>query len=80
MRSFYNLDTNALTDDGNSAPEYVSQYVIVNQDEKTDFWDKFDSLQHAFRDAAHRMWSRELVERELKNPLSSHPSIKYMVQ
>jgi len=75
VRSFYNLDTNALTDDGNSAPEYV----IVNQDDKADFWDKFDSLQHAFRDAAHRMWSRELVERELKNPFSSHPSIKYMV-
>jgi WD40 repeat protein len=75
VRSFYNLDTNALTDDGDSAPEYV----IVNQDEKADFWDNYNSLQHAFRDAAHRMWSSEIVERELKNPRSSHPSIKYVV-
>jgi hypothetical protein len=76
VKSYYNLDSNALSSDG-SEPE--PEYVMINQSDRSGFWTYFEALQRGLRDAAHALWSREIVERELKRPDSMHPCVKYFV-
>ena len=52
---------------------------MINQSDRPGFWTDFGALQRGLRDAAHALWSREIVERELKKPDSMHPCVKYFV-
>ena len=76
VKLYYNLDTNALSSDGS---EPAPEYVMINQSDRPGFWTYFGALQRGLRDAAHALWSREIVERELKRPDSMHPCVKYFV-